>query len=159
MRRWRWRYVTPLTIATLMLKFDVRYYMSIISSKLTGIAESYGLNRFLSIVCSIYTLSLSALSVYPQIKVLFMKYNTSIPSSAPVERLFSQAAIVLTVRKNRLKDLMLEMLILLKIHLRLWNFWCFSWRNVTSWCIEKICEVDVDVWGLQNTLTIRLKYF
>ena len=35
-----------------MLKFDVRYYMSIISSKLTGIAESYGLNRFLSIVCS-----------------------------------------------------------------------------------------------------------
>ena len=46
-----------------------------------------------------------------------MKYNTSIPTSAPVERLFSQDALVLTVRRNRLSDLLLEMLILLKISL------------------------------------------
>jgi len=36
-----------------------------------------------------------------------------------VERLFSTAAIVLTVRRNRLSDKLLEMLILLKIHLKL----------------------------------------
>ena len=59
--------------------------------------------------------NMDMLEKYPQIKVLFMKYNTSIPSSVLVERLFSQAAIVLTVRRNRLKYIMLEMLILLKI--------------------------------------------
>jgi hypothetical protein len=55
---------------------------------------------------------------YPQIKALFMKYNTSIPTSAPFERLFSITAIVLTVRRNRLSDSLLQMLILLKIFLK-----------------------------------------
>ena len=58
---------------------------------------------------------IAMLDRYPQIKNIFLKYNTPIPTSAPVERLFSQAAVVLTVRLNRLSDLLLEMLILLKI--------------------------------------------
>jgi len=49
------------------------------------------------------------------IKQLFIKFNTAIPSSAPVERFFSQAALILTVRRNRLSDTLLEILILLKI--------------------------------------------
>lgn len=61
--------------------------------------------------------SMAMLDNYPQIKLLFLKYNCSIPTSAPVERLFSQAALVLTVRRNRLSDCVLEMLILLKIAL------------------------------------------
>lgn len=63
--------------------------------------------------------TIEMLDKYPQIKNLFVKYNTSIPTSAPVERLFSTAAIVLIVRRNRLSDRLLEMLILLKIHLKL----------------------------------------
>ena len=63
--------------------------------------------------------SMDILKKYPQIQLLFIKYNTSIPTSAPVERLFSIAAIVLTVRRNRLADCMLEMLIILKIFLKL----------------------------------------
>ncbi len=55
---------------------------------------------------------------YPQIKKLFINFNTPIPSSAPVERLFSQAAIVLTASHNRLSDQLLEILVLLKIALK-----------------------------------------
>ncbi|XP_046447601.1 uncharacterized protein LOC124196523 [Daphnia pulex] len=61
--------------------------------------------------------SIEMLNRYPQIKNLFIKHNTSIPTSAPVERLFSQAALVLTVRRNKLSDSFLEILILLKIAL------------------------------------------
>jgi len=32
---------------------------------------------------------------------VFVNYNTSVPSSAPVERHFSQAGLILTPRKNK----------------------------------------------------------
>ena len=59
--------------------------------------------------------SMEMLDRYPQVKALFLKFKTAIPTSAPVERLFSQAALILTVRRNRLSDTLLEIFILLKI--------------------------------------------
>ncbi|XP_060845241.1 uncharacterized protein LOC132924816 [Rhopalosiphum padi] len=54
---------------------------------------------------------LDILNQYPIIKEVFLKYNTTIPSSAPVERLFSKAIQVLTPRRNRLNDKTFDMIL------------------------------------------------
>jgi len=57
---------------------------------------------------------LEQLKKYPVVARVFIKYNTSVPSSAPVERLFSQAGLILTPRRNKLSDESFETLLLLK---------------------------------------------
>jgi hypothetical protein len=59
---------------------------------------------------------LSMLNRYPEIRELFIRYNTPLPSSASVERLFSAGAIVLSKRRNRLSDMLFEKLLLLKVN-------------------------------------------
>lgn len=54
------------------------------------------------------------LSRFPRINEIAKQYNTPIPSSALVERLFSLGSIVLTPRRNRLSDKRFERLLLLQ---------------------------------------------
>lgn len=45
-----------------------------------------------------------SLKNFPVVMKMYLKYNTTLPSSGVVERLFSQALIVNTSRRNRLSD-------------------------------------------------------
>ena len=57
---------------------------------------------------------MSALKPYQVIEEMFVKYNSPIPSSAPVERLFSNGGLVFIKTWNGLSDTTFEKLLLLK---------------------------------------------
>lgn len=60
---------------------------------------------------------INLLERYPEIKNVFLKYNTPLPSSASVERLFSYATITNCPKANRLSDQMFEKRVVLKANL------------------------------------------
>ena len=65
---------------------------------------------------------------------LFTKYNTPIPSSAAVERLFSIGKEILRARRCQLSDDMFERLMFMKSNLhhmvsKKWIFWSFFWAS------------------------------
>lgn len=57
---------------------------------------------------------LASLDSYSLIKLLFVRFNTTLPSSAPVERLFSFAGMVYRPHRRGLTPELLEKLVVLK---------------------------------------------
>ena len=60
--------------------------------------------------------ALDMLGNYPYIKNVFVKFNTPLPSSAPVERLFHNASLVLSQTRKRLSDKHVEECTLLMVN-------------------------------------------
>lgn len=58
--------------------------------------------------------NIQMLNEYTHFKKVSLKYNTCLPSSAPVERLFSFATMIDTPRRNALSDDHFEVLVLTK---------------------------------------------
>jgi len=57
---------------------------------------------------------LSMLNRHQKVKQLFLRYNTALSSSAPVERLFSSGSLILSKKRNRLRNKLFERLLMLK---------------------------------------------
>ncbi|PWA19238.1 hypothetical protein CCH79_00014600, partial [Gambusia affinis] len=58
--------------------------------------------------------SLECLQDFPRVKQLFLKYNTTLPSTAPVQRLFTQKGNLMTSQRNFLTDDYFERIQLLR---------------------------------------------
>lgn len=58
--------------------------------------------------------NIDILHTNPEVKNVFKRFNTTLPSSAPVERLFSKAIQIFTPRRNRLSDDMFQNLLFLR---------------------------------------------
>lgn len=57
---------------------------------------------------------LDILNEYPNVRGIYNKYNTTISSSAPVERAFSQSLMIFSPRRNRLSAVHFEQAVLMK---------------------------------------------
>lgn len=57
---------------------------------------------------------LSSLDSYPRIKQLFFHFNTPLPSSAAVERLFSVAGMVYSPQRRSMSDKTFRQLVLMR---------------------------------------------
>ncbi len=87
------------------------FYSSLKKKKIDSGSWKHDYSKFLE---AKDTDNLSVLSEYPNIKKLYLQYNTGLPASAACERLFSLGARVLTPTRSLLSDKNFETLVFLK---------------------------------------------
>jgi hypothetical protein len=61
----------------------------------------------------------TSIKSWPELKEIFIKLNTPIPSSASAERLFSCAGLVMTNKRTRMTDKLFENLVFLKMNMNM----------------------------------------
>ena len=61
------------------------------------------------------------LNLFPYIKKLFIMFNTTLPSSASVERLFSHAGLIFGKKRQLLSDKNFELQLMLKLNKDFYN--------------------------------------
>jgi len=88
---------------------------------------------------------LNTLSSYSNVCSTFLKYNTSFPSSAPVEHLFSIGELILTPRRNKLSDATFQQLLMPKTNLSVVNMYnlilaSLAERILQNWNIWLCCS-------------------
>lgn len=66
------------------------------------------------------------LKALPVLENLFRMYNTTLSSSAPVERMFSNAALIFTPQRNRISDEHFERVLFVRRNLKLLKGNCFD---------------------------------
>lgn len=71
-------------------------------------------NEILNYFSKSPTKNLTSLNDTPLIKKVFLKYNTPLPSSAPIERIFSVGSAVLTKKRGRMTDANFEKIMMIK---------------------------------------------
>lgn len=59
----------------------------------------------------------NVLDRYPEIKIIFKQYNTPLPSSASVERVFSYATMINLPKSSKLSDNMFEQRVVMKTNI------------------------------------------
>lgn len=67
------------------------------------------------------TKKLETLNSTPTLKKVFIKYNTPLPSSAPVERVFSVGGAILSKKRGKMSDEHFEKTMLLKCNKFFWE--------------------------------------
>lgn len=87
---------------------DLFAYLRPSSSTSSPLAEQ--LNEYLTNKST----DLNSLQIYPAIKMAFVKANSTLPSSAAVERLFSAAGQILSSRRCKMSDEHFDKLVFLR---------------------------------------------
>ncbi|XP_026821694.1 uncharacterized protein LOC113560128 [Rhopalosiphum maidis] len=130
-------YLLP-TITEIMLKFEklenshMCYCQPLITSLHEGVNkrfEEHLNDEFLIIavtshqffITAIPTKKLETLNLTPTLKKVFIKYNTPLPSSAPVEHVFNIGGAILSKKGGRLSDEHFEKTMLLKCNKIFWK--------------------------------------
>ena len=88
----------------------------------------------------------------PNYKKFFIKFNTRLPSSTPVEQLFSLGGLIATLQRKRLSDEHFEELLLLKA--KRYVLYCrqISLHRYTlyCWCTSNLSIAIIKFYKINN---------